>query len=576
MRRKNNLFTWYYGSASIRKKLVISYLLLIAVPILVLGTYSYSVARKNFEDQTKNTMSNNVAFLTTDLNTSLKRENDNIKFLSYNIEFRQTLKLNGENRNPTEIAWVLNKVVEPTFWYFIASDMNIKGMEIYTPYVDYDIGSFLRTDRECRDEVWYQWHRTNFNTRWHCENRELYATRTILDARTSSELIGVLKLKLYPTRIFETLDEAAYLNNGLLLTDGQGNAIYSRGIGNGEIDGAVAEQARSGQPGGVDNGDYFLVTGEVANSGWRLYYYVDRREISGQLDEILDSTLVAAALCLGISLVLISVLSKILSKRILELKRSAEQVAEGNFSLDIRTDYEDEIGAVAVSLKSMSRRLSEMIDRVYKSELEKKAMELKALQAMINPHFLYNCLSSIKWKAMRSGNDEISDITGFLAKFYRTSLNGGRQITTVKLELENIRSYIELQSMTRDHDFEVRYEVQEECADCSMLNFLLQPLVENAIEHGLARQEGGGERLLIVRCRADGEFLLFQILNNGPRMDREHLEEVLRKPGKGYGIFNIRERIRIYYGERCGISVEITEEGYTCFTVKLLRELTIS
>ena len=129
------LLKWYYGSASIRKKLVISYLLLITVPILVLGVYSYSVSKRNMERQTEETIRNNVRLMASDLETSLKRENDNIKYLSYNATFRQGLKISRGNQ--VEVAQVLNEVVEPIFWYFITSDYNMTvGRVGKNPHLD--------------------------------------------------------------------------------------------------------------------------------------------------------------------------------------------------------------------------------------------------------------------------------------------------------------------------------------------------------------------------------------------------------------------------------------------------------
>lgn len=103
----------------------------------------------------------------------------------------------------------------------------------------------------------------------------------------------------------------------------------------------------------------------------------------------------------------------------------------------------------------------------------------------MNPHFLYNCLSSIKWKAIRSEQDDIAEITGLLAKFYRTALNGGRQITIVQNELENIKAYLQIQLKSHEDNFDVEYQLDEAGMECQMPNFLLQPIVENAICHGV-------------------------------------------------------------------------------------------
>ena len=127
--------------------------------------------------------------------------------------------------------------------------------------------------------------------------------------------------------------------------------------------------------------------------------------------------------------------------------------------------------------------------------------------------------------------------------------------------------------MTQSCRFRAEYELEEGGFDYPMPNFLLQPLVENAIEHGLHYQETPDEEgLLMIRFHIEGGYLVFQIINNGPPIDRERLNDVLNRPGKGYGIYNIRERIRIYYGDGCGLSGEVTEEGYTCFTVRIYHQ----
>ncbi|MEG7530083.1 MAG: histidine kinase [Hungatella sp.] len=566
---------WYYGSASIRKKLVISYILLVTVPILVLGFHTYSVSRKNMESQTEVTMKNNMNLMVSDLETSLKRENDNIKYLSYNAKFRQILK--NSAGNPVELAAVLNEVVEPIFWYFITSDYNMKGIQIYSSYVSNDIGSFLKSDRSCKEESWFQYHQQNFDILWTYEDGNLFATRTLLDAPTASEPIGVLKLDVYPSSILEPISRINFLNNGILITDKTGQVIYEKRTGNQSTDEAVLSLAQNGDVTESVQGDYLLMTQQIEICNWNLFYYVTKDQITGQLNQILKSTLLVVAICVIVIVGLMDILSRVLSRRILELKKSAEKVAVGNFDLEINHDYTDEIGVVSRSLQVMCHRLNEMINLVYKAELEKKAMELKALQAMINPHFLYNCLSSIKWKAIRSGNDEISDLTGLLAKFYRTSLNGGNQITTVKNELENISAYIELQRRTHENRFDVCYHVEESSLAYSMPNFLLQPLVENAIEHGINYQEDSLEKgLLVIEYETEENYLIFRILNNGPQIELERLEKILNTPGKGYGIFNIQERIRIYYGADCGLYADIDEDGYTRFTVKILRELDMS
>jgi two-component system sensor histidine kinase YesM len=182
---------------------------------------------------------------------------------------------------------------------------------------------------------------------------------------------------------------------------------------------------------------------------------------------------------------------------------------------------------------------------------------------------LYNCLSTIKWKALKKGDEEIGDIAGLVARFYRTALNNGRQFTTVSDELDNIRAYVEIQKKMHDDGFSVEYRIDEEGLGYTMPNFLLQPVVENAIEHGIDYVEEGTRGKIMIEFVHENGCLLFSIYNNGPLIAVEDIDTLLHTQGHGYGLNNIEERIHLYYGEDYGISVRTTEERYTCFTIRI-------
>lgn len=305
-----------------------------------------------------------------------------------------------------------------------------------------------------------------------------------------------------------------------------------------------------------------------------MFYYIDKAEIAGDMNQIFRNTLLVAGVCLVLITVLISIVSRFLSSRILKLKQCAEKVGAGDFDVSVETGYTDEIGVVADSFAVMCNKINEMMNQMYQLGLEKRATELKALQAMINPHFLYNCLSSIKWKAIRSDQDDIADITGHLAKFYRTSLNEGKQITVVEKELENIRSYLELQSRMHEGSFDVEYRIARDGLDYEMPNFLLQPIVENAVCHGIDYCEEGQRGYIRIVYAPEDAYLVFRIYNNGPQFEAEQLEKILKEPSKGYGICNIQERIQMYYDDTCGVFAGV-EDGLVCFTIRIRDKIKI-
>lgn len=569
-KRMHRFWLWFTGKASIRKKLIISFAVLVSIPILILGVYSFHISNRNLLEQTKKTVDNNLGRLIMEMEARFGRETDFTKFLAYHLSFRETLEKNPFDN--VEIAQVLNKTVEPIFWYFISSDSNIKNIRIVTPYVKDKVGSFLEPSGIYEEEAWYQEHQENFRTKWTVEGESLYATRTVLDTATTSRPIGVMRTEFFLNRMLEPVRSMDYLENGILIVDEEGTVIYWKKSPDREINGSVLEIANKGQeqpdmekivPGCI------IKTGRLESTGWKIYYYVEKGMISEQTNSIIVSTLVVVFVCMLVVLVFISIFSRTLSRRLLSLKEQAEMISGGNLEHPCYTEDTDEIGIVTNSLGRMTERLNDTINQVYKIEIEKKATELKALQAMINPHFLYNTLSSIKWKALKKGEEEISDITGLLAKFYRTTLNNGQSVTTVERELENVRAYVEILQRTKEKGFAVEYRIDEDGLSCEMLNFLLQPIVENAIEHGIDYIEEDGEGLVVIEFCKEGRELVFSVCNNGPVMDVGMLEDILERPGKGYGIYNIQQRIAIYYGEGCGLSVKITEEGYTCFTVRI-------
>lgn len=556
----NRVWHWFTGKASIRTKLIISFVTLVSIPTFILGVYSFRVSNRNLLEQTEETMDNNLERLIMEMDARFGRETDFTKFLAYNLSFRETLEENPFDN--VEIAQMLNKTVEPIFWYFISSDSNIKGIQIISPYVQDEVGSFLKPAKAFEEEAWYQEHQKNFRTRWTVEGESLYATRTVLDTATTSRPIGVMRTELFLHRMLEPVRSMDYLDNGILIVDEDGQIIYRKDSPDIRIGEKLLREETC-------TSDCILKTGTLESTGWKIYYYVERGMISDQVESILYSTLMVVLGCIVVVFIFISILSRTLSRRLLFLKEQAEIISGGNLEHSCHTDDTDEIGIVTNSLGRMTERLNDTINQVYKIEIEKKATELKALQAMINPHFLYNTLSSIKWKALEKGEDEISDITGLLAKFYRTVLNNGQQVTTVERELENIRAYVDIKQMTKEKGFQVLYRIDEDGLHCEMLNFLLQPIVENAIEHGINYIEDEQQGMVRIEFRKEEQWLIFAISNNGPAMDVEQLNDILYKPGKGYGIYNIQQRIAIYYGEGCGLSARITQEGYTCFEVRI-------
>ena len=210
-----------------------------------------------------------------------------------------------------------------------------------------------------------------------------------------------------------------------------------------------------------------------------------------------------------------------------------KEVEQGNLEAEITSDSQDEIGDLVNGFDSMLLQLNTLIKEVYEGRIKEKEYEMKALQAQINPHFLYNTLSLINWKAIEAG----------------------KNVMSLSDELRNMRSYLDIQLMMHDYDFDVEFDVDESIGQYQSLNLMLQPLIENAIAHGIdVKTDGRGK--LTITGKEEGDLIVLTVADNGVGMNDEQAARILTEESKGYGVRNVNERIKLYYGEQYSLQIE--------------------
>lgn len=283
------------------------------------------------------------------------------------------------------------------------------------------------------------------------------------------------------------------------------------------------------------------------------------------LDEIMEPSnktafyiVIIAIISFAISTCMVVVIARYLSRRLNKLNRQAAQIEQGDFTV-WPDDYDsDEIGQLGAAINHMSIRLKALIDELYVKELAKRDAELYALQSQINPHFLYNTLSGISSLAVQNGDQDVSQIVNHLARFYQISLNMGNQYLTLEKELTLTRHYMAIQHMRFGDDFTESWEIAEGLLQHEVLKLILQPFVENAINH--AQTAGDSPLHITIRayavCRDKKTSLCLEVIDDGCGMPEEKAESILNAPSsKGYGILNVHKRIRLAYGDDYGVSI---------------------
>ncbi len=231
----------------------------------------------------------------------------------------------------------------------------------------------------------------------------------------------------------------------------------------------------------------------------------------------------------------------------------------------------DEVGQLQRAFRAMVIQLNHLINEVLIAQIEQQKYELRVLQSQINPHFLYNSLSLINVQAIMAGQTGISQMSQLLSTFYRTMLNKGKSITTIRDELENTKAYVSIQQIMHSWSFDVTYDIDERTLPFSVLNLIIQPLAENAILHGLDHRQAPGKGMLTISCRLEEETILFQVIDNGCGMSESNCQSILSADSKGYGVQNVHRRIRLYYGEGCGLQYRSTPGSGTCAVLRLSK-----
>ena len=295
----------------------------------------------------------------------------------------------------------------------------------------------------------------------------------------------------------------------------------------------------------------------VPNSPWRVVgvSYIDET-VNESFWQMVRIAVATAALIFAAALAVGWVLSRLLSRPLQQLENAMEAFEQDADHFVFRAVRGTrEVQNLSDSFGHMVGRIQRLMNTVREEEIVLRKTELKALQAQINPHFLYNTLSLINWKALAAGEEDISRMTLAMSTFYRTALNRGRNVLQVEAELSNTRAYLEIQSMLHDGDFDYEIEVQPEILQCESLNLILQPLVENAIHHGIEEKTDGRGKISVRGWKEDN-CVWFMVEDNGVGMEQKVADKILTMESKGYGVRNVDERIRLCYGEKYAMKVE--------------------
>lgn len=387
---------------------------------------------------------------------------------------------------------------------------------------------------------------------------------------------AVLLIEMAYQGLEEVLDEVTLGNGGYIyLMDSNGDIIWHpkfEMIASGRVkeNNLVAAGYDDGSREEVFNGTrQTVVTKTVGYTGWKLVGVIKGTGISLNMLKTRLFIVFVILLIIFIVIIINSYISFRVTNPIRELEKSVKELEEGNLDADIYMGGSYEVQHLGKSVQDMKFRIKGLMQDIVNEHEEKRKSEFDSLQAQINPHFLYNTLDIIVWQIENEKQSEAVHTVTALARFFRLSLGKGKNIVTVKDEIDHVRNYLMIQHMRFKNKFDYEFDVAEDVLELPSLKLMLQPLVENAIYHGMEFMDGDG--LIVVKAWREENELYLSVADNGLGMTEDKVEMILTGEstsgngrGSGIGVKNVNERIKLYFGEAYGLTIDSEpDEGTT-------------
>ncbi|NJD01075.1 MAG: HAMP domain-containing protein [Ruminiclostridium sp.] len=322
----------------------------------------------------------------------------------------------------------------------------------------------------------------------------------------------------------------------------------------------------------------FLISySRIKGFNWYLVNFIDYWSILKESSKIRNYTLLIITLCLLISISLAFIITRNLTKSLHRLKRLMNKVEEGDLDIRFIKINNDEINILGENFNKMLENIKDYIKEIKYQERLKKNSELKLLQAQINPHMLYNTLDSMQCNIEAGDIERIGEITGALSTFFKISLSKGDMIIPVWQELEHVKSYIEIQRICSGRNITLKTELSEQVMKYGIIKLTFQPIVENSIIHGFKNYQDNGIISVKVQDSPEGSSLNIIIEDNGMGMLQEEVEKInmyfktdlIEDMNKPFGVKNVNDRIRHFFGEEYGLGIESEFGSYTRVNIKI-------
>ncbi|MDD3796881.1 MAG: histidine kinase, partial [Lachnospiraceae bacterium] len=430
--------------------------------------------------------------------------------------------------------------------------------------------------QDFREDDWYQKVKASETPLWTCQSTGSFLIRDIdnymisimvpVIDRASYRFLGMTVVDVRMDDLKQISQNGMVFDGMLMLLDENNKVLYS------DYEGKIEEEQmerlktilsqekleESTTEISMDDSGFLISSMPLDIAGWKIVGMVSQDMIYSESNAVRNLMLVVSAVCIFLSVMLSAWVSKGISSPILFIRSVMKKVERGDLKAHAQIRQKDEIGELAESFNHMVDKLNMLVEQQKQSQEKLRMAELNALQAQINPHFLYNTLDSINWMARAGQVDQVSEMINSLSIFFRISLSRGKTFITVGEELTHVENYILIQKKRYERYLDYEISVPGELYGYQCLKMILQPLVENSIYHGI--KEKGERGMIKITAEERNGTLLFHVADTGQGMTPEKLSELQQMMQEGreyntsaYGVINVQRRIQTYFGRGYGL-----------------------
>jgi two-component system sensor histidine kinase YesM len=569
----------------IRYKLIINFVMVISVPLFTLGLIGSSIYSRTIESEVTNHTLQMIDQVNLSVENYIDRVGKVIELTAAQPEIIRFMKLDS--------MYDINRVnieTEARNRMAIIKDTypEIAGLLVANENDLYISNELYRKSRTpLKKDAWYQMsiaNPTTFQLANKPINRNLstslnYSANDIVSVSKAFfdpltlQVTGVILIDVRIDTIKQIIESVKLGKSGFVyMADQNGDVIYT--VANDVVyrinDLWLSSDASKQLIKPIKGINYQILFSRSDFTQWKTVGVFSLDEALNEVKVLRYFTLVIALATFFLSFLISVYFASSIVRPINTIKELMKKVENGNLSVQFRSDQNDELSQLGQGFNHMLSEIKNLIEQVYREQKSKREAELRILQAQIKPHFLYNTLDNIKWMAQEHKAQDIVDVVAALTKLFRHTISKGEEIIKVKEEIEHITSYLYIQKVRYEEKLNYSIDIDADTLELFMVRLSLQPLVENAIYHGIKQKRGSGNVRLTGKIQ--DQTLLFTVYDDGIGIEPEKVQELnamlddrkLTHGRSGYGIYNVNERIKMTFGDQYGLKYASEPGEWTC------------